>query len=595
MSIDIEEINKKFQNIINMEFPTPSLDDALRLKPLIIELIASKGKNMRNVKYKHSFSGKNSYIMQSFHHLVAQNDIDIRESDEDHLRDILKIKTCKSHSGVLVITIFTSPYPEYTDRNTLEKKRQEFSCNWNCAYCPNEPGQPRSYLCGEPGVLRANKNGFDCIKQMWDRMRSLYLIGHNVDKLEVLVLGGTWTSYPLEYREEFCRDVYFAANTFWDKSHDRRDPLSIQEEKQINKIARTKVIGLTLETRPDTITLDEIRRLRLYGCTRVQLGIQHTCNDILETIKRRCTTEIVINAIKLLKDNCFKIDGHWMPNLPGSSPEKDREMLIDTLLGMKTPIIKRYTRGDENWEEYQLSFPELQVDQWKVYPCAIVPWTEIEQWYREGKFKPYSEDHLIDILLTMKSLIFPWIRLNRIIRDIPKDYIIASSDKSNLRQELKVMLEREGKACNCIRCREVKTNDWNGKYVLMIRQYDGSDGKELFISAESKNIKVLYGFVRLRFPSHNQNIVFDELMGCALIRELHVYGNLTKTIKDDVDTLTSHVQHKGIGKMLMLKAEEISKRNDFGSIAVIAGEGTKGYYEKLGYHDDGYFMVKKIK
>lgn len=599
MDIDIEDINRKYDETIQRKFETPSEDDICKLTPLVHDILETRPQNQNQLKFiktKHGFTGKNSFIYQVFTQLPIAEDQTLNVI----IRDILKIKKCKSHSGVLVITVFTSPYPEYIDKTTGQKKIQAFSCQWNCAYCPNEPGQPRSYLKGEPGVLRANKNQFDAVKQMHDRMHALYLIGHPVDKLEVIVLGGTWVSYPEEYREQFCRDLYYAANIFdclLTNKSPLRLPLTLSEEKRINHTAASRVIGLTLETRPDTINEQEIKRLRMYGCTRVQLGIQHLDEYVLTKIKRHCPTTKLVNALKMLKDCGFKVDGHFMPNLPYSSPEKDYDMFMNKLLGTNFPVPQRKTKylGTDLWEIYNISHPDFQVDQWKVYPCATVPWTEIEHWYRSGEYVPYSEDDLVDILLNMKAVVFPWIRLNRIVRDIPTDYIIASSDKPNLRQELTKILADEGKRCNCIRCREIKLEQWDGTYNTIVREYNASDGTEYFISAESTDLKKLYGFVRLRIPKMNCDThVFPELQECALIRELHVYGQL-----QIVNAQTNHVQHKGIGKKLMSLAEKIAVyEKGAKKMAVIAGEGTKPYYQSIGYietRDDGSYMLKCLR
>ncbi len=600
IDIDIEELNHKYDNIIKKEYPVIGYDSAIKYKPLILDIIDILKKTTHSEKLdhvgiksamrRHAFSGKNSAAFQVFTKLLELDDPDVHVKDTAIIRDALKIKRLKSHSGVLVITIFTSPNPEYLDENGV-LVTQEFSCHWNCAYCPNEPGQPRSYLKGEPGVLRANKNKFDCVKQMWDRMKTLYVIGHNVDKLEVIVLGGTWASYPLAYREQFIRDIYYAANTFSNAIGIPRERLSLTDEKRINQNAATRVIGLTLETRPDCINIDEIKRFRYYGCTRVQLGIQHLHEDVLNVIKRRCTTKHVEDAIRLLKDSCFKIDGHFMPNLPGTTPEKDVDMLIDTLLGMRTPIIKRWTRDALEFEDWNLSSPEFQLDQWKVYPCAITPWTDIEQWYRQGTYIPYNETCLVDLLIKMKTLMFPWIRLNRIIRDIPSDYIIESSDKSNMRQELAHIMKVEGTRCNCIRCREVKETAWDGEYVTRVRRYNASNGIEYFVAAESKDANTLYGFLRLRISQSPNTDAFPELLDCGMIRELHVYGQL-----QHVGGASSHVQHRGIGKHLVATAEHIAKHmHGVHKMAVIAGEGTKMYYTKCGYNEHmghGSFMIR---
>jgi ELP3 family radical SAM enzyme/protein acetyltransferase len=585
MVLDIEDLNAKYDGIINTTFKSPTKEDCQKYKFFIDELCRNPVCKLKELKRKYNFNGKNSFIYQMFDMMRE----DYTNDDEENLRSLLKIKKGKSHSGVLVITIFTSPHPEYYDEERQETIKQSFTCHWNCAYCPNEPGQPRSYLKGEPGVLRANKNEFDCIRQMHDRMKILYLIGHPVDKLEVIVLGGTWTSYPLKYREQFCRDIYYAANIF---GKDQIRPKStLQDEKNINKTASCKVIGLTLETRPDTINNEEIHRLRSYGCTRVQLGIQHIDEDVLEKIKRRCTTKKTMEAIKLLKDTGFKVDAHWMPNLPGTTIEKDRNMFMDQLLGLKK-LVKRDYKNNIKYETYDMTNPHLQVDQWKVYPCSIVPWTEIEQWYKEGAYVPYNEHDLFDLIINIKTFVFPWIRLNRIIRDIPTDYIITDNEKPNMRQDAKTVLEKEGKCCMCIRCREVKGENMIDKPIFVVRKYDSSDGIEYFISSETPDTKTLYGFVRLRIPSKPVNDTFTYLNGHAFIRELHVYGQL-----QEVGKKSDAIQHKGIGRKLVDMAENLAKQHEYYHMAIIAGEGTKGYYEKLGYLEDnreGGFMIKSL-
>lgn len=588
--IDIEELEKKFKECMVREFAVPTDEDIMRLKPMVETILTSdhilSDKELVILGRKHKFSGKKSFLFHVY--LELSNRKLVSTQKEEHLRNTLRIKPCKSWSGITSITVFTAPYPEYTNEEG-ERVKQSFSCAFNCHYCPNQPGQPRSYIDLEPGVLRANRNEFDCVRQMWDRMKALYMTGHGeLGKLEVLVLGGTLDSYPHQYIEEFCRDIYYAANTFWD--NDKRPRLSLKEEQNINQTVRSRVIGLTLETRPDMINAIQLKRYRYYGCTRIQLGIQHVDDDVLKKINRQCPSEKTVKAIKMLKRNGYKIDGHFMPNLPGASPPKDRRMLVDVVAGLKHHI-KREVIGDEHWEYYELKHPEFSLDQLKIYPCAITPWTEIEKWYREGSFVQYPEDDLLDIMVNFKSIVPSWIRLNRIIRDIPTSCIISSSDNSNMRQELQEVMKHEGKTCMCIRCREVKDREWDGKHITIIRCYNASDGVEYFISGESIDNKVLYGFVRLRLDDARDK-VFDELNGCALIRELHVYGKLQNT-----DTKGRHVQHQGLGRKLMKKAEEIAKSNGYKKIAVIAGEGVKPYYEKLGYRQNlghGNFMIKQL-
>jgi ELP3 family radical SAM enzyme/protein acetyltransferase len=585
--IDIEELGKKLDIAIDRTFDEPTMEDAIKCKPIIDNIILSKS-NLNNMKKKYGVIYKNNYIYKCFK-LLLSNDPDTYIHSHSIIRDRLKVKRLKSHSGVVSITVFTSGHPEYIKNGKTYQGK--FSCKWDCAYCPNEPGQPRSYLKGEPGVMRANRNEFDCVRQMHDRMVTLYNNSHEVDKLEVLVLGGTWTSYPVEYREEFIRDIYYAANIFENGNTQHRTRRSIDYEQNCNRLAKCKVIGLTLETRPDTITPEELHRFRHYGCTRIQLGIQHIENDILKKINRGCNNDDAIKGIKLLKDCGYKIDAHWMPNLPGSSLKQDDNMLNNVLLGVEE---KHYDKKNNN-EKWVLTCPELQVDQWKIYPCTVVPYTKIEEWYREGTYVPYSVKTLTNLLLKTKSLVFPWIRLNRIVRDIPSSYSLNPDYESNLRNDLTDILKKDGLTCRCIRCREIKEREFNDNYTIIEREYNASDGTEIFIEAQYDDI--IYGFLRLRYSTDNYS-VFPELKGCTMIRELHVYGNIVSVCDNSENLLSSKTQHRGVGKALLQRAEHITKeRFGYDKVSVISGEGTRQYYLKMGYRssmEHGRYMMKHL-
>ena len=600
----IEEIHQKYQRHRETmpNFKKDITEDDMRKWSGYVLQLASSEDNQVPEKPK---SIPNSFFLKIARRMKQSNEL----TDELIVRveERLRVVRGKSHSGVLVITVFTSPTPSYDDATTGKRITQKFSCQWNCYYCPNQPGQPRSYLEGEPGVLRANQYGFDCQQQMRGRMEDLYNAGHIVDKLEVLILGGTWESYPEAYREEFIRDIYYSANTFGTEEIGRRPVKSMDEERIYNKTAESKIIGITIETRPDTVTPAALAMLRRYGCTRVQIGIQHLDDGVLKKINRKCRRDQVVRAISLLKEWGFKIDGHFMPNLPGASPELDRWMFMEQLLATERdkellsnntdphPLIAR-------WERWSLKYPELQIDQWKVYPCETTPYTVIEKWYKEGSYMPYPESELTPVLLDMKASVFPWIRLNRIVRDIPADYIMASGDRPNLRQELLLALKKRGHHCACIRCREVKQQSYNhleSKYT--VREYPGSEGTEYFIACEHIGVtpNILYGFVRLRLPSCLDG-PHPSFQNHGWIRELHVYGRLQKTNRSQEQhsqsqSQTCATQHRGIGKTLMAIAEDIAFRQ-FGRhmLLVIAGEGTKGYYEKLGYTETHHgYMIKR--
>ena len=483
------------------------------------------------------------------------------------LENALITKRCRGISGVSVVTVFLSPYPD----------GQAFSCRWNCSYCPNEPGQPRSYLFGEPGVLRANQSEFDCLTQMLNRIQSYKVNGHPTDKFEVLILGGTIHSYPKSYLETFMRDLYYAANICTDDAP-YRDRQSLANEKARNTTSSHRVIGLTVETRPDCITPDELRDFRRWGVTRVQLGVQHTDDAILRAVNRGCSHKHTLAAMKLLRENCFKVDIHIMPNLPTATPEKDKAMM-DVVLQVLHP------------------------DQVKVYPCETTPFTKILEDYKAGTYVPYGNDDLTEVILYWKTRVHEWIRNNRIVRDIPDTYIIDGVKSSNQRCEFQQIMKDRGLTCRCIRCREAgrwaNADPTTGH--LVVRSYTAQDGREHFISWENESRTVLFGFVRLRFPSQPTNPVFAELTGAALIRELHVYGRTigTGTTTDEASTgaTTTVAQHLGIGRRLLAEAERRAYDAGFRRIAVISGVGVQQYYVRRGYQlvaGGGEFLLKSL-
>ena len=613
------------------------------------ELDYQKRYNEMKVKYK--LCPSKPQLRRVYNELSVQKVIDENPSFIEYT---LKRK-CRSGSGVTVITILTSPTPEYTNSRGV-KVKQSFSCGQNCAYCPNEPEirlqltvidlhkkqikvkteddihlirmlsyvmkgedthsvdkcshfktdnfiitfeedvdsifkvgdtligvkveQPRSYLSTEPAVLRANRNHFNPILQIYDRADALQICGHEVDKIEILVLGGTWDHYPLGYQEEYIRDIYYAINRLDTRYGDK---LSLDEEIKESQRSKRRMIGLTLETRPDCITLKQIRKLREFNVTRLQIGVQHIDDEILNGVDRGCTKKDIIYGNELWKQNGGKVDWHLMPDLPGSSVQKDIEM-FEKIFGVNS--IKEV---DKNYFVYDLKYPEFQADQLKIYPCSVVNWTKIKEMYDEGTYKPYSEDEdeLIKVIVFIKQNIFPWIRLNRIIRDIPNINIIGGNENVNLRQKI---LARDDVNCQCIRCREVKKNKENiHQAELFIRQYNGIQSTEYFISYESHDQQILYGFLRLRINHSNDNLIYPDLEDCSFIRELHVYGTVVNHCSKG-----NEVQHMGFGKKLLKKAEEISFENNIHKVAVISGVGVREYYEKNGYQLVNHYMIKQL-
>ena len=482
------------------------------------------------------------------------------------LEKLLCKKPSRSISGILSITLVMSPYPN----------GQTFSCKHDCFYCPNEPAhkgnlwqaQPRSYLYHEPAVRRANRNSFKAYEQMIDRMDTLYMNGHPIDKLEIIVEGGTYTEYPEEYLVDFNRDTYYAANTYYDPLP-KREKLLLDEEVFINRNAKVHIIGICIETRPDALSRDWIVHFRRAGVTRIQLGVQSTHNHILKKINRGHTIECAVEAMEYLRNLCFKIDIHIMPDLPYTTPNLDKDM-------------------------FDYTYSVLMPDQIKIYPCSVVPWTKIEKWYNEGKWTPYTPEVLKEVMDYGMSTCPNWIRLPRVIRDIPEIYIQAGNSTTNLRQTL--VESRD------IRAREIERHSeyYNRPAKIFIDCYSnkntitGDNTEDYFISYESEDKVALFGFIRLRLPAKNINHkdqdLFPILKGKALIRELHVYGYNTV-----VGSNAKASQHRGIGTKLLKKAESIAYSNNYPGIVVISGEGVKEYYKKKNYKEIDTFMYKKLE
>ena len=504
----------------------------------------------------------------------------------------------------------------------------------------HKTAQPRSYLSSEPAVSRANQNGWDCVAQFRDIATKRIICGHSVTKVEGIVIGGTWSYYPKDYQKKFIRDFYYAANTLY-STLPLRPKKSMEEEIKTNETTRCRVIGLTLETRPDFITPKEIKLLRSYGCTRVQLGIQHINDDILKYINRGCNHSKSVRAIKLFKDAGFKVDIHLMPDLPSSTFWEDVRMF-----------------------EHVLNHEELQADQWKIYPCQTLDHSKIKEWYEEGSYQPYFEEKkvinfddiyldklykdtkdinlvcipalmiqlgmmfyfnnfrweslilaippvlliigrflldalstsyesnpLFHLLIHFVPKVHPWIRLNRIVRDNPKHKIVGGLDQAHYRNIIEDRLRETGNISQDIREREIKGRKFDPESVKLItRSYRGSGGKEYFLSFEDTKNNYVLGFVRLRIPPRTKTHYLSELNEAALIRELHVYGWMVPQGSKE-----KLVQHRGFGKQLVKKAEKIALDNGYDKVAIISGVGVREYYEKkLSYKLEGTYMTKNI-
>jgi ELP3 family radical SAM enzyme/protein acetyltransferase len=507
--------------------------------------------------------------------------------------EFLLAKPSRGESGVETVTILTSPYPVYHRANPktgkYEQVEQRFSCQHDCHYCPKETAlvkdpttnqekrievMPRSYLTDEPACRRAAANKFDCCEQIYSRLDAIRACGHPTDKIEMIWLGGTLTEYPQEYVTEFARDMYYACNTF--PARYSRERLTLAEELQRNVEARCRVIGLTIETRPDAFSRQSKTRasrtayfLRSIGTTRIQMGVQHTNDYVLKKVNRGCYLKDTQEAIRLVKNLGFKTIIHLMPDLPFSSPEMDKQMLRQAITDST-----------------------LQSDEIKVYPTATTQHTQILKWQQQGLYQPYAEDSLetlIEVILDFMRRVPPWIRLPRVVRDIPDGYIEAGIKCGNLRQVLDQRLQAEGQPCRCIRSREIRSNIVHPNDVVWdIYRYQASGGTEYFISRASRDGSYLLGFIRLRLSRKSGRdldgeVVFSELVDSALIRELHVYGRTQSKSRDihlPGNQKVEGVQHRGMGQALVQKAKEIAWAHGYQKIAVTSGVGVRSYYLK---------------
>lgn len=476
----------------------------------------------------------------------------------------------RSGSGILVFTLVMSP--------------GAFSCRWNCHYCPNEPGIARSYHSNEPAVARGKESNFEMIPQFNTRARMYESMKiPTIDKIEVILLGGTFHSYPRAYRTLIMTQIFYAANVY---KGEPREMKSLEEEQTINETSEHRIIGIVIETRPDCITEQECLAMRKMGITRVQLGVQHTDPEILERVNRGHTYQDAVRAVCLLKLYGFKIDLHVMPDLPGSTPELDAQMLRTVINSGMADYIK-------------------------IYPCLLVDYTEIKKWAEEGIWTPYAEtdpEALIRILIDAKETIPEYIRINRLQRDfLLKNNNVqlgydSKTHKPHLRDILHRRMKAEGKRCRCIRCREIGDSPFDPDATdLVVREYqtvglNGPYGHDYFISIETQDpdpAKVkLIGFIRLFFPPRDVHPRFakDALDGSALIRELHVYGRMKSTGSSEFSP-----QHHGIGTRLLRAAEEIAVQNGYTRVAIISGVGVRKFYEKRGYRLMSTYMVRDFQ
>ena len=521
------------------------------------------------------------------------------DSNPSYLK-FLKNKLPRGYSGVNVVTIFTSGNQMgYSDNPEQQDAIKKGGCPMDCFYCPYEkdengvPTQPRSYLSTEPGNMRATQNKHHPVGQTLDRIHQLEATGHisanpnDISKIEGIISGGTFNFYGKDYIRWFVTCFYFALNNYYSfKDFKTLEMGTLEEEQKKNETASLRAIGLTIETRPDYvapvdrknpdyINLDEIKFFRELGVTRVQIGFQHTDDKILKKVNRQCNQEQNKRGLRILKNNGIKSDIHIMFDLPGSTPEKDIECINKIV--------------DD---------PDYQADQWKLYPTEVTNFTVIKKWKDQGKYQPYGEDNsegiaykLVEVCAHALKRCPPWIRVNRVVRDIPHQSIEGGVKCGNLRQIIEQKMKDKGDIPSDIRQREVKLGNFDPNNCnLFVTHYEGSGGDEYFISYESRDKKTLYGFFRLRLNKYWDETM-DHIKGHALGRELHVYGEHTNVGHQNSQSGT---QHRGLGSKLLKIGEEIAFRSGFKEISIISGIGVREYYRKKGYHLNHTYMTKSL-
>ena len=457
-------------------------------------------------------------------------------------------KFARTISGVTPVAVMTQP----------------MKCPGQCIYCPTYPATPQSYTPESPAVLRARRCDYDARKQIEQRLKVLSDMGHPTDKIELIVMGGTFLAYPVDYQFQFIKDCFDALNG--------GGSATLEEAKQLNETANHRCVGLCIETRPDWCRQEEVDRMLEFGATRVELGVQTLDDEIYKLVKRGHSVEDVVEATELLKEHGFKVHYHWMPGLPGSTPEEDLELSAKLF-------------SDDNFRP----------DGLKLYPTMVVEGTELERWYHDNRYQPYDVDTMVNLVVEIKSIVPKYVRISRVLRDIPPKFIVAGC-KDSLRGVVKQRMKRRGIECKCIRCREYghrASGDWEISEPRMTRlDYRASGGTEIFLSFEDEH-ETLFGLLRLRIPSeHPAKPGWESKGNIALIRELHIYGPEVPLSEQREGS----AQHKGLGKALVREAERIaSEEFQARQMIVLSGIGAKEYYRsEFGYSPQGDYMAKNL-
>lgn len=541
----------------------------------------------------HSFS--KSQIIRGYRYLRHHRRIEGGESDESEFVHRVRMKPVRTESGVAPVTILTKPYP----------------CPGKCIFCPNDVRMPKSYLSQEPGAQRAAQHRFDPYAQTLSRLYAFHNTGHEVDKVELIILGGTWSFYPEPYQIWFVKRAFDAMNDFSpavaaeigvpDLAPGPLDFAEVEEEVEGRRFAEdrertynqiisdflrqkqgghleeaaeeatwdelaavqgrnetsiARAVGLVLETRPDHISEEEVERVRRLGATKVQIGFQSLSDEILAKNKRGHDVAATRRAVRLLRQAGFKLHAHMMPNLHGSSPAAD---------------VADFERlfGD----------PDFRPDELKIYPCSLIESAELMRHFDDGSWRPYTGEELLEVVTACLLRVPPYCRVTRVIRDIPGDDIVTGNKTTNFREVAERELERRGRASRDIRAREIRSEPVDPETLRLDRvEYDTSIGREIFLQFVTPKDR-LVGFLRLSLP--RSEIFLAEIAAAAMIREVHVYGVVVGIGQKD----GGRSQHLGLGRRLIAEAARIARGEGYDDLAVISSVGTREYYRGLGFTD----------
>jgi elongator complex protein 3 len=515
------------------------------------------------------------------------------------------MKPVRTLSGVTTVTVLTKHY----------------HCPGECIFCPDDVRMPKSYLPDEPGAMRGLHHKFDPYEQVTSRMEALRAVGHPTDKIELLILGGTWSAYKRDYQEWFVKRCFDALNLTHEgheeyegkskknlvkrETENKKDDIvensrntqhaTLAESQKLNETAQHRNVGLVVETRPDEITVDELKWFRYLGVTKVQMGAQSLDDEILALNKRGHNVEDLYKALALLRAGGFKIVLHWMPNLLGATVESDKKDFLRL------------------WDG-------IAPDELKIYPTQLLENTELHEAWKRGEYKPYTMQELIDLIADVKTSVPRYCRINRVIRDIPSPNVVAGNKRTSLRQDVHEEMKKRGTKCECLRCREVRGQEVEIEklkvddlvYYTVPEPVDkgrdldenssssalrsstlcsGTEGDEHFISFLTPDDKVA-GFLRLSLPNKNApNLGIADLENSAIIREVHIYGQSLKVGAEK----DGAAQHAGLGTRLLTIAEQVANARGFGRIAVISAVGTRGYYLERGFTRGESYLIKEIK